>query len=252
MIDDPHPNDWRQLQSGVCRLFTEVGLASEVEKKLKTPRGEVEIDVYAVDKSSVDKTRYLVECKNWASPIPQSVVHSFMTVMQETGGNIGFIVSREGFQSGARQYLQSTNIVGLTYFELQQRYFSNWWDRYFVNVIGSAVYTLVEYVEPINIRRERLINELPEHKQLEVRRLQNKYTQFGMVMAFFEFPRYSKKFDIPAPDSFNEFKAKISQQLGDEYHFLSNNFRDLADEIARKLYSATEEFHDVFGKNIFA
>lgn len=252
MIESPHPHDWRQLQTGVCRLLNEVGLTAEIEKKLKTPRGEVEIDVYAVDENSVDQIRYLIECKNWASPIPQSVVHSFTTVMHETGGNIGFIVSREGFQSGATQYMQNTNIVGATYLELQKRYWAHWWRKFFVPTIGSAVDTLVEYIEPINSKRERLIAELPDHKQEQIRKLQEKYVLFGMTMAFFEFPRYTSRFDIPPPDDIGGFKAKIAEQLGPEFAFSSEYFRDLAYEIATKLESVTDEFNSVFGKNIFA
>jgi hypothetical protein len=131
MIDDPQPSDWRQLQSSVCRLFNEVGLTAEVGRKLQTPRGEIEVDVYAVDEQSVDRIQYLVECKNWGARVPQSVVHGFTTVMHETGANIGFIVSIEGFQSGARRYLRNTNIVGLTYLELQQRYFEQWFSKCF-------------------------------------------------------------------------------------------------------------------------
>ncbi|MBX3639419.1 MAG: restriction endonuclease [Nitrosomonas sp.] len=252
MIEAPYPSDWRVLQAGVCRLLTEVGLIAEIEKKLITPRGEVEVDVYAVDKNSVDQIRYLVECKNWNSAIPQSVVHSFTTIMHETGGNIGFIVSRKGFQAGAKQYLQNTNIVGVTYSELQQRYLARWWEKYFVPKIGSAVDTLIEYVEPINSKRERLIQELPEHKRKEVHRLQEKYTLFGMTMAFFEFPIYSTRFNIPAPGSIDEFKLEIAERLGTEFAFSSEYFRDLANEITAKLQTVTNEFHDVFGKNIFA
>lgn len=251
MIESPYPSDWRQLQAGVCRLLNETGLTAEIEKKLKTPRGEVEIDVYAVDENSVDQIRYLIECKNWASPIPQSVVHSFTTVMQETGGNIGFIVSRKGFQPGATQYMQSTNIVGATYLEIQKRYWKPWWRNFFVPTIGSAVETLVEYIEPINNEREKLIAELPDHKQVLIRRLQKKYSSFGMMMAAFEFPRYATQFDIPPPNDLSTFKANFENRLGSDFKLSSEYFRDLAFEITTKIKLATDEFNAVFGKNIF-
>ncbi|ODT85506.1 MAG: hypothetical protein ABS69_00760 [Nitrosomonadales bacterium SCN 54-20] len=256
MIETPFPVDWRQLQTGVCALLREVGLSVETEKRFQTPRGEVAIDVYAVDENSVDSIRYIVECKNWTSHIPQSVVHSFTTVMHETGGNIGFIVSREGFQSGARQYLQNTNIVGLTYLELQQRYLDRWWEKFFMPTVGFAADILLQYVEPMNSRRERLIRELPAHKQEEVRRLQERYAVFGMGMAFHQISRFSNILpnwsNFPAPYDIAKYKTVIAEQHGIEFSFSSNYFRDLAFEIARKLQSITAEFHDVFGKNIFA
>lgn len=34
MIDDPYPRDWRELQAGVCRLFSDIGLTAVTEKQL--------------------------------------------------------------------------------------------------------------------------------------------------------------------------------------------------------------------------
>lgn len=114
MIENPEPSDWRLLQDGVCRIFNEIGLTAKTEVELTTPRGTVEVDVFAVDEKSVDKIRYIVECKNWGTAIPQTVVHAFTTVMHETGANIGFIVSHHGLQEGAERYTENTNIIGLT------------------------------------------------------------------------------------------------------------------------------------------
>ena len=132
MIESPEVADWKQLQHSVCRLLNEVGLTAQEEVTLETPRGKVEVDVFAIDEMSVDKIRYIVECKYWAAAIPQHVVHSFTTVMHETGANIGFIVSKVGLQAGAERYTNSTSITGLTFEELQQRYFVPWWKKSFL------------------------------------------------------------------------------------------------------------------------
>ena len=63
LIDETLPTDWRDLQAGVCRIFQDIGLTAEESKALKTPRGTVEVDVYAVDEASVDHISYIVECK---------------------------------------------------------------------------------------------------------------------------------------------------------------------------------------------
>ncbi len=119
LIENPEPGDWRDLQAGVGRILTELGLVVEVEKVIETPRGRVELDVYAVDEQSVDKIRYVVECKNWGCSIPQQVVHSFTTVMHEVGANIGFIISKHGLQAGAEAYTRNTSIVGITFKQFQ-------------------------------------------------------------------------------------------------------------------------------------
>jgi uncharacterized membrane protein len=153
MIENPLPHNWKELQAGVNQLLNEIGLDAEIEKKIDTPRGSVEIDVYAVDQNSVDKIRYIIECKNWSSSIPQTVVHAFTTLMHETGGNIGYIISKHGLQTGAKEYAKSTNITGITYEEFQRKYFSVWYQKHFVTKIGDTVDALSQYVEPINSRR---------------------------------------------------------------------------------------------------
>ena len=47
--------DWKDLQNKVGLLFNQIGLEAEIEKKIETPRGEVEVDVFAIDPNSVDK-----------------------------------------------------------------------------------------------------------------------------------------------------------------------------------------------------
>lgn len=251
MIENPYPTAWQDLQEGVCKIFNEIGLKAEVGKLISTPRGNVEIDVYAIDENSVDKIKYIVECKNWATSIPQTVVHSFTTVMYETGGNIGFIISQEGLQSGAKEYTKNTNITGLTYEEFQRKYFAVWFEKFFVSRIGDTVDALTQYVEPINSRRDRMINQLPPEKQKQFSALYDRYFKFGISMAFFEFPRYSPEFAISTPEGIGELIKKLSE-LGDEFSFKSLHFRELLEEITDKVADVTKQFHEIFGENIFA
>ena len=58
MIDDPLPDDWRELQAGVQRIFRNVGMKADVEVDLQTPRGTINVDVLAIDTRSVDKIIY--------------------------------------------------------------------------------------------------------------------------------------------------------------------------------------------------
>jgi len=252
MIEYPYPEDWRDLQAGVCRIFKEIGLTAEIAKTIDTPRGRVEIDVYAVDENSVDKIKYIVECKNWKNLIPQSVVHSFTTVMHEVGANIGFIVSREGLQPGAQSYTKNTNIIGLTYEQFQARYFDIWHEKYFITKVGDVVDHLAQYVEPINSYRDKKLDNLPEVQQKRFFELLEKYRLFGMTMAFFEFPRYSKQLSLPLPDSIDKIKKVIQESLGGTAQLDSVYFRDLLHEIVSLVEEVTCEFNDVFGENIFA
>jgi hypothetical protein len=251
MIDNPYPEDWKELQNGVSRLFNEIGLTSETEKVINTPRGSVEVDVYAIDKKSDDKIEYIVECKNWANPIPQSVVHSFTTVMYETGANIGFIISKVGLQTGAKNYTQSTNITGMSYLQLQERYFNVWWQRYFCSTLANTAESVIQYVEPINSRRSRYLEKISSSKVHEFNRLQERYAAFSMLMWLMDIGKIAPQYITNGPVSIDEYKKHFIDHLGSEFTFQSNSFRGLLSELCKLLNSIEKQFNSIFGENIF-
>ncbi|MEX0528869.1 restriction endonuclease [Raoultella terrigena] len=255
MIDDPLPDDWRELQAGVQRIFRNVGMKADVEVDLQTPRGTINVDVLAIDTRSVDKIKYIVECKNWSNSIPQSVVHSFTTVMHETGANIGFIVTKQGLQQGAIQYTKNTNIVGMTYLEFQERYFEAWWKRYFCPRIGDAADEPFQYVEPFNSQRDREYDRLTPEKQDCFDRLK-KDTE--IIVTFFTMfnigimPKLFKKSDILIPQkNLDEFKSKLSTLLGFAVNTDCRTFRDLLEAIINYLLEVKRKFDAIFGGSIF-
>jgi hypothetical protein len=258
MIDDPYPSDWRELQEGVCRLFGEIGLSAQTEKVLTTPRGVVEVDVYAVDEASVDRIQYIVECKNWSTAIPKTVVHAFATVMAETGANIGFIVSQQGLQSGAELYTNSTNIIGMTYLELQQRYLQLWWSRFFCPYVGDVADDLRQYIEPVNNFRERKVELLANDAKERFLALQERHAAFGMSMSLLNagrlmqigmFPSAKQKL-LTEPPNFQPFRMAL-EHLYPNYPWTAQTFRELLGEIEANVMTATREFNSVFGRNIF-
>lgn len=251
MIDDPCPTDWRALQSGVFRLFNDIGLSAEVEVELPTPRGRVVVDVFATDKKSIGNITYIVECKNWGSAIPKTVVHAFTTVMQETGANIGYMVSQHGLQSGAEEYTHHTNITGLTYQALQERYFNVWWQRYFCVVAASAADSAHQYVEPINSFRERIVATLDSGKQTHFRRLQAKYAPFVLLAQIMDIGRIIPQYLSEPPIGISRYKEKVGDLLGDPCFCKANYYRDLLVEVSSKLESIEGEFNSLFGRNIF-
>jgi hypothetical protein len=122
--------DWRDLQEKTRQLFAEMDYEAEVSRSVELAgRGKKEIDVFVTDPHASYNKVYLVECKHWESRVPQEVVHSFKTVMEETGANTGFIVSKVGFQSGAHDAARFTNIKLLTFDELQHLYGNEWFRK---------------------------------------------------------------------------------------------------------------------------
>jgi hypothetical protein len=125
-IFDDEPADWSELQILVARLFSEIGGAVKLGEHVKLVRGEKEIDVLVRDTQTIPASVYLVECKFWNKAIPQEVIHAFRTVVADFGANHGFIVSRVGFQAGAKAAIRNTNVTLLTFEELQTLFFDRW------------------------------------------------------------------------------------------------------------------------------
>jgi restriction system protein len=255
------PKDWKDLQDKVNFILTGVGLISEKEANLKTPRGTVEIDVYAFDPNSVDEIKYIIECKNWNNTIPQTVIHSFTTVMNETGGNIGYIISKKGFQKGAKEYVENTNIKLFSYIQFQEHYFDLWYRRYFAKEIYKYCFSLVSYTEPINSRRFRHQESFNENKEKTFNELSDKYSLFSfflMTIASCSLSGISNKL-LYTPNIFSkekldtltleQIKGAINESLG--ITIKSNNFTDLLIELKKIIDVGTNEFIAIFGKNIF-
>lgn len=251
MIESPNISDWKQLQHSVCRLLNEVGLSAQEEVILKTPRGAVEVDVFAIDESSVDKIKYIIECKCWATAIPQHVVHSFTTVMQETGANIGFIISKIGLQTGAELYTQNTNIIGLTFEALQHRYFEVWWKKYFCTTVAAYAEKVCFYTEPFNIRRDEALAKLSQEKLEAFKILQEKYAAFSMLMWHSDLVLITPSFGHKLPSSIEEYKISFVEKIGNHLAFHSTYWRDLLKEICEKLSSVETDLYQIFDRDIF-
>jgi len=255
VIDDPLPENWQDLQTGVQRIFRNVGLLAEVEVDLETPRGSVNVDVLAIDVRSVDKVRYIVECKNWGSSIPQTVVHSFTTVMHETGANIGFIISKHGLQQGAKRYTQNTNIIGMTYLEFQQRYFEAWWNRYFCPRIGDAADEPLQYVEPINSKRDREYAKLSLQAQEKFDQLRQEKGVSVMVLSMLNYRFMSKALNtgnlLEVPKNLDDFKTRVLAQICPHIEWHCDTYRELLEIILEYLSDTKAEFDAIFGGAIF-
>jgi len=127
LIPSDQITDWNDLQGKVCQLFREMGYYAETERPVDLGgRGKKNIDVYIRDDRASVNQIMLVECKWWASSVPQEVVHSMQAIMHNSGANTGFIISKKGFQRGAHEATVSTNIHLMTWEEIQRTFGKQW------------------------------------------------------------------------------------------------------------------------------
>lgn len=132
------PETWEDLQRQVARILDGCGFSVEIEKKILTTRGTVEIDVYAEDNIQGRRNKILCECKFWKARVPQHVIHSFRTVMLDSGANKGYIIALEGFQSGSVAAAELTNIELVSWEEFQSAFQERWLDSHMATLVNRA------------------------------------------------------------------------------------------------------------------
>tara|TARA_R110002051_G_C8621691_1_gene483438 strand:+ start:147 stop:890 length:744 start_codon:yes stop_codon:yes gene_type:complete len=239
------PTNWKDLQNKVDFILRCVGLNSIKEFKLKTPRGIIEVDVFAVDENSLDKIKYIIECKNWNNKIPQNIIHSFTTIMNESGGNIGYIIAKKGFQRGAIEYSKCTNIKLLTYDEFQNEYLEKWFINYFSEEVFNFSRFLLTATYPLNYDKN-----LRESEQIIVNNLKEKYSDLSSLLLLIS----GYKRDFHGNNGFSK-KNKINIiSLGNiKYLFFnllgiklnSESFEDLLIELKKIVDSIKIEFKKI-------
>jgi restriction endonuclease len=129
---DTEPQTWQELEELVCQAFIEMGYEIHRNKNITTVRGAAKIDVHATKKSTPIPTVTLVECKYWDKAVDQNVIYSFRSICADAGAHYGLIISKSGFQSGARESREFTNINLLNFREFQHTYFEEWRNSVFM------------------------------------------------------------------------------------------------------------------------
>jgi hypothetical protein len=121
---------------------------AELATDLQTVRGKVEVDVFATDSSVAPSATYLCECKRWTSRVPKAEVKSFRTDVADFGANYGLFISSCGFQSGAHDVVENTNVRLLDWQGFQDLFMERWCSRYWVPTMRKRGDRLAAYVDP--------------------------------------------------------------------------------------------------------
>jgi hypothetical protein len=250
MINRP-PNDWKDLQRQVNEIFQRSGLNSETNKKIKTTRDSVNIDVYAEDPNSQPTATYLCECKYWKRNVPKTVVHAFRTVLQDYGANWGFIISSRGYQSGAYETAANSPVRLLTWDDFQKLFVDRWIRNYMIPRIREEADALIGYTEPFNSRIFQKAERLNEEKQQQFKQLREKYRSLGFFAVYClfgsEFTENRVDFSsLPLRKENHDLKA-VQTDLPDEL-LDAVYLRDFVDILCRYSQEGIAEFDQVFGE----
>lgn len=252
------PTSWRDLQERVARILNECGIDTSVEKPVNLARGRATIDVWAHDASSVPPQTYIIECKRWSEPVPQTVVHAFRSVVGDCGANWGAIVSCNGFQSGAYEAAQYSNVRLLTWREFLALFEKAWFDRYFCRIVAEASEPLIEYTEPLNSRIFRKADFLSWVQREEFKRLRAVHSSFAAICMMMRAQttgalhlvrghRDSVMPEIPLRKGMRGETAQLLRELPDSI-LDADSYRVLLSAIMKQAKTAIASFDQLFGE----
>ena len=134
-IFDHEPEDWQQLEEMVKTAFAEMGYESHRNHSVDTVRGKVDIDVFATDCRTSIPTTVICECKYWNKPVNQQVIYAFRSICSDIGAHYGLVISKVGFQSGANETREATNVHLLNFMQFQEKFFGKWREGVFIEIV---------------------------------------------------------------------------------------------------------------------
>lgn len=101
---------WKDYQEEAALFFRKLGFDAKTDEKVMGARGQHAIDVWVTGHVHNIPFSWAVECKHWKSRVPKEKVLTLLSIVQDVGADRGFMLSENGFQSGASKSSVQTNI----------------------------------------------------------------------------------------------------------------------------------------------
>jgi Restriction endonuclease len=244
-IYDTEPSDWRDLQNRVAKVFSDLGYETAIEKEIQLVRGKVNVDVLAIKNNVSTRDIHIAECKYWTHSIPKHVVHSVRTILADYGANAGYIICRNGFQSGAYEAAENSNLSLLSFEEFQTEFRIPWISKTVddLEILGSP---LRKFILPLSSFYDKEYDEFEEDKKDEFRKLVRKYSNIATYSArFFYKDVMTGQLD---PTDFELVITKKIKELPEELKI--SCLMDYFDYIKTICEIGIKEFDDLFGKKL--
>jgi restriction system protein len=111
---------WRDYQEQVAQFFRDLGLAAETDVTVHGPRTSHDVDVLVRFDHVGFEVTWIVECKHWQAPVSKLHVLALRTIVSEAGADRGMLMAERGFQRGAVEAAELTNVRLTSLAELSQ------------------------------------------------------------------------------------------------------------------------------------
>lgn len=112
-------SDWYIFQEDIKDHFDSLGADAETNVRVQGVRTCHDVDVFVKTKFLGENITWVVEAKHWKSKVTKAQVLALRSIVDDIGADRGFIISTAGFQSGAFEAAESTNVKLKTFDELK-------------------------------------------------------------------------------------------------------------------------------------
>lgn len=108
---DNHPvSTWNDYQEETANFFRSLGMEAETNVAVKGVRTSHDVDVVVRSHHVGFDLMWLIECKLWRTKISKLHVLGLREIVSDTGADRGILMAEQGFQKGALEASQLTNV----------------------------------------------------------------------------------------------------------------------------------------------
>ncbi|MGO7219360.1 restriction endonuclease [Rhizobium ruizarguesonis] len=111
---------WKDYQEEAAAFFRSIGLSAETDKRIAGVRTNHDIDVLVKSHHYGFEITWIVECKQWKSPVSKLHVLGLREIVSDVGADRGILLSEAGFQRGAQEAAALTNVQVTSLAEMRQ------------------------------------------------------------------------------------------------------------------------------------
>lgn len=102
--------NWKDYQEKAAEFFRSLGLDAETDVTIQGARTKHDIDVLVKSHFAGFDATWVVECKHWKSKVSKLHVLALREIVSDTGADRGILLAEKGFQSGAIEAANLTNV----------------------------------------------------------------------------------------------------------------------------------------------
>ena len=101
---------WKEYQEEAASFFRSLGLDASTDVTVKGVRTNHNVDVLVKSQHVGFEITWIVECKHWKTRVSKLHVLALREIVADVGADRGILLSESGFQSGAIEAANLTNV----------------------------------------------------------------------------------------------------------------------------------------------